>query len=347
MDNDKMSDEKEIMSEDENINLGAYENPKSQNVLSRTIDFIYAKMEQKRVQFVVIGILCLLIIILPLVSNSYVMEVMTNAFFYMVLCLGLNITVGYCGLLNLGNAAFFAFGAYTTGILVKMGVNFWLTIPVAMVISVIVACIIGGPTLKLRSDYLAIVTLGFGEITRLIARNLDITGGATGLVGIPRPEIFGMKLYLINHFYYMFFILVVIAVIISYRIHQSRFGRALEYIREDEDAAEAMGINTVRFKLLAYIVGSLFAGVGGCFFAVKMASISPESFLFIQSANVLLAIVLGGMGKIPGALLGAFFLVLFPEIFRGIGETRMLFFGIALVMVMIFRPQGIWPERKG
>jgi len=341
-----MNTEKENLKLNQYDNCGDDETTKSKNPLGRLVDNIYDKMEDKRVQFAVLGVLCLLIIILPMVSNSYVMEVMTNAFFYMVLCLGLNITVGYCGLLNLGNAAFFAFGAYTTGILVKMGVNFWLTIPAAMVISVIVACIIGGPTLKLRSDYLAIVTLGFGEITRLIARNLDVTGGASGLVGIPRPELFGMRLYLINHFYYMFFILVVIAVIISFRIHQSRFGRALEYIREDEDAAEAMGINTVRYKLLAYIVGSLFAGVGGCFFAVKMTAISPESFLFIQSANVLLAIVLGGMGKIPGALLGAFFLVLFPEVFRGIGETRMLFFGIVLVLVMIFRPQGLWPERK-
>lgn len=325
---------------------GACDTPKSMNAFQRVMDSIYDKMDNIRVKIAVLAALCLLIIILPMISNTYVMEVMTNAFFYMVLCLGLNITVGYCGLLNLGNAAFFAFGAYTTGILVKMGVSFWLTIPAAMIISIIVACIIGGPTLKLRSDYLAIVTLGFGEITRLMARNLDITGGATGLVGIPRPEFFGMKIYLINHFYYTFFILVVIAVIIAYRIHRSRFGRALEYIREDEDAAEAMGINTVRYKLLAYIVGSLFAGVGGCFFAIKMTAISPESFLFLQSANVLLAIVLGGMGKIPGAILGAFVLVLFPEVFRGIGETRMLFFGIVLVLIMIFRPQGLWPERK-
>lgn len=337
------------MSEKENIKIKVEDSGASaisRNALGRLTDSIFDKFEDTRVKFGLIGILCLLIIVLPMFSNSYVMEVMTNAFFYMVLCLGLNITVGYCGLLNLGNAAFFAFGAYTTGILVKMGVSFWLTIPAAMVISIIAACIIGGPTLKLRSDYLAIVTLGFGEITRLMARNLSITGGASGLVGIPRPEFFGMKLYLINHFYYTFFILVVIAVIISYRLHQSRFGRALEYIREDEDAAEAMGINTVRYKLLAYIVGSLFAGVGGCFFAIKMTAVSPETFLVTQSYNVLLAIVLGGMGKLPGAIIGAIFLVLFPEVFRGIGETRMLFFGIVLILVMIFRPQGLWPERK-
>ncbi|MEL7566615.1 MAG: branched-chain amino acid ABC transporter permease, partial [Dehalobacterium sp.] len=216
-----MNTEKENIKLNQLDDLGVDETPQSKSSLGRLTDSIYDKMENKKVQFVILGILCLLILILPMISNSYIMEVMTNAFFYMVLCLGLNITVGYCGLLNLGNAAFFAFGAYTTGILVKMGVSFWLTIPVAMVISVVVACIIGGPTLKLRSDYLAIVTLGFGEITRLIARNLEITGGASGLVGIPRPEFFGMKLYLINHFYYTFFILVVIAVIIAFRIHQS------------------------------------------------------------------------------------------------------------------------------
>ena len=200
--------------------------------------------------------------------------------------------------------------------------------------------------MKLRSDYLAIVTLGFGEITRMCARNLDITGGASGLVGIPRPEIFGFRLFQVQHFYYIFLILVIISIFISVRLHQSRFGRALEFIREDEDAAEAMGINTVRYKLLAFVVGSLFAGVAGSFFAVKMTAIAPESFLFTQSAMVLLAIVLGGLGKIPGAILGALFLVLFPEIFRGIGDTRMLFFGIVLVIVMIFRPTGLWPERR-
>jgi len=254
---------------------------------------------------------------------------------------------GYAGLCDLGYAAFFAVGAYTTGILsTYLGINFWLTIPVAMVFSVIAGIVIGGPTLRLRSDYLAIVTLGFGEITRIAARNLEITGGASGLVGIPRPYLFGVRLYQINQFYYVFFALVIVAIFVSVRLHKSRFGRALEYIREDEDAAEAMGIDTVRFKLYAYIMGALFGGVAGCFFAVKMTAISPETFLFTQSAMILLAVVLGGMGKIPGAILGAFFLVLFPEVFRSIGETRMLFFGIVLVLIMIFRPQGLWPERN-
>lgn len=321
--------------------------PRKTNAWGRFVDDMYLRLENKNFRNLVFGLICLIAVILPFITSRYVVEVGANAFFYIILCLGLNITVGYCGLLNLGNAAFMAVGAYTTGILmVTYGLNFWLTIPVAILFSGIAAVIIGGPTLKLRSDYLAIVTLGFGEITRMMARNLDITGGASGLVAIPRPEIFGFRLYQVQHFYYIFLILVLISIFISVRLHQSRFGRALEFIREDEDAAEAMGIDTVRYKLLAFVVGSLFAGVAGSFFAVKMTAIAPESFLFTQSAMVLLAIVLGGLGKIPGAILGALFLVLFPEIFRGIGDTRMLFFGVVLVIVMIFRPTGLWPERR-
>ncbi|MDP4127017.1 MAG: branched-chain amino acid ABC transporter permease [Bacillota bacterium] len=290
--------------------------------------------------------LIIVVVLLPLVANNYVEEVMTNTFFYIILALGLNIVIGYAGLVDLGYAAFFAVGAYTTGILMQFGVNFWLTIPIAVLFCVIAGIIIGGPTLRLRSDYLAIVTLGFGEITRIVARNLKITGGASGLVGIQRPTFFGHTLYQITDFYYTFFILVVLAIIVAIRLHNSRLGRAWQYIREDEDAAEAMGIDPVKTKLQAYMIGAAFGGVAGAFFAVKMTAISPETFAFTQSTLVLLAVILGGMGKIPGAILGAVFLVFFPEIFRSIGQMRMLFFGIMLVIIMVFRPQGLWPERK-
>ncbi|MDP4158616.1 MAG: branched-chain amino acid ABC transporter permease [Bacillota bacterium] len=290
--------------------------------------------------------LIIVVVLLPLVANNYVEEVMTNTFFYIILALGLNIVIGYAGLVDLGYAAFFAVGAYTTGILMQFGVNFWLTIPIAVLFCVIAGIIIGGPTLRLRSDYLAIVTLGFGEITRIVARNLKITGGASGLVGIQRPTFFGHTLYQITDFYYTFFILVILAVIVAVRLHNSRLGRAWQYIREDEDAAEAMGIDPVKTKLQAYMIGAAFGGVAGAFFAVKMTAISPETFAFTQSTLVLLAVILGGMGKIPGAILGAVFLVFFPEIFRSIGQMRMLFFGIMLVIIMVFRPQGLWPERK-
>ncbi|HRS22295.1 MAG TPA: branched-chain amino acid ABC transporter permease, partial [Clostridia bacterium] len=266
--------------------------------------------------------------------------------FNVTVCLGLNIIVGFAGLLSLGYAAFFAVGAYTTGILIThYGVSFWLTLPVSVLMAIIAGLAIGAPTLKLRSDYLAIVTLGFGEITRLAARNLQITGRATGLVGIDRPVLFGMTLYKINHFYYAFLIVAILAIFVSYRLQDSRLGRAWKCIREDEDAAEAMGINVVAVRLYAFVIGSVFGAVAGSFMAVKMTAISPESFLFTQSVMILLAVVLGGMGKIPGVILGACSIVVFPEVFRGIGEYRMLIFGLLLLVLMIYRPQGLWPER--
>lgn len=311
------------------------------------MDRLREMLGSRKTRGVALAVLIIFVVLLPLVANNYIEEVATNTLFYIVLALGLNIVVGYAGLVDLGYAAFFAVGAYTTGILSKLGMDFWLTIPIAVLFSVIAGIIIGGPTLRLRSDYLAIVTLGFGEITRITARNLKITGGASGLVGIQRPSIFGHTLNQITHFYYLFFVLVILAVIIAIRLHNSRLGRAWQYIREDEDAAEAMGIDPVKTKLYAYMIGAAFGGVAGAFFAVKMTAISPETFAFTLSAMILLAVILGGMGKIPGVILGAAFLVLFPEIFRGIGQMRMLFFGILLVIIMVFRPQGLWPERKG
>ncbi|WP_407312546.1 branched-chain amino acid ABC transporter permease [Desulfosporosinus sp. SB140] len=304
------------------------------------------RLKSRKTRGIFLTLLIIVVALMPLAANNYVEEVMTNTFFYVILALGLNIVIGYAGLVDLGYAAFFAVGAYTTGILMHYGLNFWVTIPIAVIFCIIAGIIIGGPTLRLRSDYLAIVTLGFGEITRITARNLKITGGASGLVGIQRPSIFGHKLYQITDFYYTFFILVILAVIIALRIHNSRLGRAWQYIREDEDAAEAMGIDPVKTKLYAYMIGAAFGGVAGAFFAVKMTAISPETFAFTQSAMILLAVILGGMGKIPGAILGAVFLVFFPEIFRDIGQMRMLLFGILLVIIMVFRPQGLWPERK-
>ncbi|MFA5537259.1 MAG: branched-chain amino acid ABC transporter permease [Bacillota bacterium] len=314
---------------------------------TRLMDGIYKALDNKLIRYGVYLLLVTLVILTPLFANNYVLEILTNTWFYVVLCLGLNIVVGYAGLLDLGYAAFFAIGAYTTGILSSVfGMNFWLTIPFSIVLSGISGVVIGGPTLRLRSDYLAIVTLGFGEITRLVVRNLSITGGASGLIGINRPTVFGVYLSKINHFYYMFFILVLIAIFVSYRLYHSRLGRAWQYIREDEDAAEAMGIDRVKFKLYAFVIGAIFGGVAGSFFAIKMTAISPETFIFTQSAMILLAVVLGGMGKIPGVVLGAGILVLFPEIFRAVGQSRMLLFGIVLIVIMIFRPQGIWPDRR-
>jgi len=304
-------------------------------------------LKPQRNRLIVLSVMAALAMVIPLVANNYVIEVLTNAWFYTILCLGLNIVVGYAGLLDLGYAAFFAVGAYTTGILTsKFGVNFWLTIPVAVACSMLAGLIIGGPTLRLRSDYLAIVTLGFGEIVRIVARNLEITGGASGLIGIERPMFFGIELSKGIHFYYVFLLLAICACYVSYRLQDSRLGRAWQYVREDEDAAEAMGIDRVGVKLYAYVIGAMFGGLAGCFFAAKMTAISPETFTFSQSVLILLGVVLGGMGKIPGVIVGAFALVLFPEVFRGVGSMRMLIFAVVMLVIMLYRPEGIWPRTK-
>jgi branched-chain amino acid transport system permease protein len=298
-------------------------------------------------RMIVLMVMAGLAMLIPLVANNYILEVLTNAWFYTILCLGLNIVVGYAGLLDLGYAAFFAVGAYTTGILTsRFGINFWLTIPAAVFCSMLAGVIIGGPTLRLRSDYLAIVTLGFGEIVRIIARNLEITGGASGLIGIDRPFFFGIELSQGIHFYYVFLLLAILACFVSYRLQNSRLGRAWQYVREDEDAAEAMGIGRVGVKLYAYVIGAMFGGIAGSFFAVKMTAISPETFTFAQSVLILLGVVLGGMGKIPGVIVGAFALALFPEVFRGVGSMRMLIFAIVMLIIMLYRPDGIWPRSK-
>jgi branched-chain amino acid transport system permease protein len=294
------------------------------------------------------ALLVVIVLALPLVANNYVLNTFSDVWFYVIVCLGLNIVVGYAGLLDLGYAAFFAVGAYTTAILTTtFGMNFWLTIPFAMLFSALSGVIIGGPTLRLRSDYLAIVTLGFGEIVRLSARNLEITGGASGIYGIERPFFFGIEMNGNIHFYYAFLMLAFLAIFVSFRLQYSRLGRAWQYVREDEDAAEAMGINRVRVKLSAYVIGAVFGGVAGSFFAVKMTAISPETFMFTQSILILLGVVIGGMGKIPGVICGAFILVLFPEIFRFVGDMRLLAFAVIMLIIMLKRPQGLWPERLG
>jgi branched-chain amino acid transport system permease protein len=311
-------------------------------------DRIADVLEDRRKRAAVFAALILTAVLVPSVGSNYTLEILTNSFLYIVLCLGLNIIVGYAGLLDLGFAAFFAVGAYSVGILTsKFGWNFWLAIPPALMLTVVVRVIIGAPTLRLRSDYLAIVTLGAGEMIRIIARNMkELTGGASGLIGIQRPSIFGLELNQISHYYYIFLILAILAVFASDRLENSRLGRAWKYVRDDEDAAEAMGLDRVAVKLSAYIIGALFAGLAGCFYAAKMTAISPETFQFMQSIMILVAVVLGGMGKIAGMVVGALAMVLFPEVFREIGSMRMLVFGVILIVMMIFRPQGLWPDRR-
>ncbi|RZU99351.1 branched-chain amino acid ABC transporter permease [Spiribacter vilamensis] len=311
------------------------------------VDRLYATFDSPRRQMWLMVAIVVVMALLPLVMGRYTTTIMTNALLYVVLALGLNIVVGYAGLLDLGYAAFFAVGAYSVGILtVQFDWNFWLAIPPALLAACMAGVIIGGPTLRLRSDYLAIVTLGFGEIVRFSARNLEITGRASGLSNIPEPSFFGYVIDSYVDFYYVFLLLAVMAVVASHRLYHSRLGRAWLYVRHDEDAAEAMGINRVRVKLAAYVTGSVFGAIGGIFFSVNLGAISPESFSFEQSVLILMAVILGGMGKIPGVILGAFIIILGPELLRELGELRLLLFAVIMLLIMLLRPSGIWPERR-
>ena len=295
----------------------------------------------------VLALILLAMAVAPPLLGTYATVILTNALLYVVLALGLNIVVGYAGLLDLGFAAFFAVGAYTVGICtLQLGLSFWLALPVAIALAVVAGIVIGGPTLRLRSDYLAIVTLGFGEIVRISARNLRVTGGASGLSGIEQPWLFGWHISTPTDFYYVFCLLAVLAVAVSVRLANSRLGRAWLYVRHDEDVAEAMGIDRVRVKLAAYIVGAIYGSIAGAFFAVNLGAISPESFSFRQSVLILMAVILGGMGKIPGVILGAFIVILAPELLRDFGDLRLLIFAVGLLLIMLFRPSGIWPVRS-
>ncbi|TMI80139.1 MAG: branched-chain amino acid ABC transporter permease [Bacillati bacterium ANGP1] len=290
----------------------------------------------------------LVAIVLPIAGTPYLIDVGTLVLVYVILGLGLNVVVGYAGLLDLGYAAFFAIGAYTTALLmVDYHWPFWVTLPVAALLTALSGIIIGTPTLRLRSDYLAIVTLGFGEIVRIAATNLTFTGGPEGVYGIPHPRIGMFVLRSPQAMYVLAMAFALLVLVGSYNLARSRLGRAWLAIREDEAAAQAAGIYPVYFKLMAYVLGAVFAGAAGSFFAVKLTAINPSSFTFIQSVTILMVIILGGMGSLPGVILGAAVIVMLPEALRAFDQVRMFAFGIGLIALMLIRPQGLWPSRIG
>ncbi len=274
-------------------------------------------------------------------ATPYALSVMTSAAIFVMLAAGLNIVVGYCGLLDLGYVAFFAVGAYTSGVLsTRLGLPLVATLPAVLVVTVIAGLVIGAPTLRLRSDYLAIVTLGFGEIIRVTANNLDVTGGPSGIYGIP-----GLTGGPVS-FYYVTVLIVALAVVGAARLGRSRLGRAWRFVREDEDAAEAMGVHTYKVKMAAYVAGAIWGGLAGVLFGAHLSAISPTSFTFLQSALVLMAVVLGGMGSIRGVVVGAVVISVLPELLRDLADYRYLAFGVLLIIVMLVRPQGLWPARS-
>ncbi|ASN22774.1 branched-chain amino acid ABC transporter permease [Streptomyces pluripotens] len=281
-----------------------------------------------------------------IIATPYAMNVMTGSLIFVMLAVGLNIVVGQCGLLDLGYAAFFAVGAYVSGVLsTRLHWPLLATVPFVVITTVVAGIVIGGPTLRLRSDYLAIVTLGFGEIIRITANNISVTGGPEGIYGIPSLSVGGVDLSGSITFYYVVLGVVAAAVLGANRLIRSRLGRAWRFIREDEDAAEAMGVHTYRVKLAAYIAGAVWGGLAGVLFAAQLSAISPASFTFLQSALVLMAVVLGGMGSTPGVVLGAVFVSVLPEVLRSFADYRYFVFGVLLIVVMVLRPQGLWPAR--
>jgi len=284
-----------------------------------------------------------LLIALPFAANRYTLDLATQTGIYVMLALGLNVVVGQTGLLVLGYVAFYAVGAYTYALLsTGLGVGFWPALPIAAFFAGIFGLLIGAPTLRLRGDYLAIVTLGFGEITRIVLNNFDsLTGGPNGISGIPRPSVGSFVFSSLSHYYFLMLGMVVLTVLFVRRLNGSRIGRAWIAIREDEVAAEAMGVNTTRLKLLAFSIGATFAGVAGVFYTAKMGFVSPESFNFFESVIILCMVVLGGMGSIPGVILGAVVLYLLPEALRDFQQYRMLIFGTAMIAMMILHPQGL------
>jgi len=295
----------------------------------------------RRMNAALVVILALLVIF-PFTANRYTLDLSVQAGIYIMLALGLNIVVGQTGLLVLGYVAFYAVGAYTYALLsTGMDVSFWAALPIAAILAGIFGLLLGAPVLRLRGDYLAIVTLGFGEITRIVLNNWDsLTGGPNGISGIPRPEAGSFVFNDMTHYYFLVLAMLVLTFFVVRRLNDSRIGRAWIAIREDEVAAEAMGVNTTYLKLLAFMLGAVLAGVAGVLYASKMRFVSPESFNFFESVIILCMVVLGGMGSIPGVILGAVVLYLLPEGLREFQQYRMLIFGGAMVAMMVFRPQG-------
>ncbi len=288
-------------------------------------------------------------------KNAYHVDLMTNVGIYVLLAMGLNIVVGFAGLLNLGYAAFFAIGAYTYALLnLHFGIPFWAALPFAGAVSMIFGFVIGLPSIRVRGDYVAITTLGFGEVIRIAFNNLDHwTGGPNGLLGIERPRLWwfnaehGLKLEIFKFsvnatpYFYLVLIFVGITAYLLFRMSDSKFGRAMVAIREDELAASCMGIPTLKIKLQAFGLSAFVAGIAGAVFASKQTIITPDSFDFVLSVLILAMVVLGGMGNIWGAALGALILGVLPEILRELASYRMLIFGLIMILMMIFRPQGI------
>jgi branched-chain amino acid transport system permease protein len=307
-------------------------------------------------QVIVLVAMGVILLVAPQLIGQYWNYTMGTVGIYVLLGLGLNIVVGLAGLLDLGYVAFFAIGAYTMGLLTApephgLMLSFWVALPIGVAMAALSGVLLGIPVLRMRGDYLAIVTLGFGEIIRILSKSdvlTDFSGGPRGVRNIT-PGLFGATVSKADYFmYFMYLILLGIALVafVTYRLQNSRTGRAWMAMREDEDVAEAMGVFTLKYKLLAFAIGAAFAGLGGAIYASRNQFVGPEDFTLMVSINVLCLVIIGGMGSIPGIIVGALVLKGMPEILRELDEYRMLFFGALLIFMMIVRPEGLWPSKR-
>jgi branched-chain amino acid transport system permease protein len=284
----------------------------------------------------------------PFLLDAYWLDVLNNIGLYVLLALSLNVILGDAGLFHMGHAAFYAMGAYTAAILnTRLDVPILLALPLAGLMAAAFAALVARPVVHLRGDYLLIVTIGLGEIVRIALVNdvFGITGGANGIFGIARPVLFGAKIRKPHEFFVLIWVFVAATVFLFHRLQASRFGRALAFLREDPVAAEGSGIPTGRYRLLAFALGAGWAGMAGSLYAAKMTIISPESFGSWESVVLFLIVILGGAGSIPGVVLASALVVGLPELFRGLAGARMLVFGLAMIVMVIVRPQGLLPLR--
>jgi branched-chain amino acid transport system permease protein len=305
---------------------------------------------------VALTVAILVLAVTPHVLGNFLSEVLDLAGIYLLMALGLNIVVGYAGLLDLGYVAFFAVGAYTGAVLTSSAspafnpeLTFWASIPFIMLAAALAGIIVGTPVLRMRGDYLAIVTLGFGEIARILFLSDALKpyfGGAQGIIAIPNIPIGPYEFVTSQEFFYLIYGLAIVLVYVSWALQHSRVGRAWMAMREDETVAEVMGVNIVQAKLPAFIIGAILASLGGALFAHKIGSIFPHSFNIVVSITVLMVVIVGGMGSIPGVALGAIVLVGAPELLREFSEFKFLLYGALLIFMMLNKPEGLIPSKQ-
>jgi branched-chain amino acid transport system permease protein len=315
---------------------------------------VQSARQHKHSRAILYGAGLLILFVAPLFLGQYWNYALGTVGIYVMLGLGLNIVVGMAGLLDLGYVAFFAIGAYSVALLTAPEphgaiMGFWPALVIGVVLAAVSGVLLGVPVLRMRGDYLAIVTLGFGEIIRILAKSdvlTGFTGGPGGVRAIAGPSLFGFNLN--DEFYFLYFIIfgIMLLAFITVRLQYSRVGRAWMAMREDEDVAQAVGVYTLKYKLLAFAIGAAFAGFGGVIFASRNKFAGPEDFTLLVSINVLCLVIIGGMGSIPGVIVGALVLKGLPEVLRQLQDYRMLAFGMLLIVMMILRPEGLWPSKR-